>query len=212
MPRKPASDQIDTLTLIRSEGFRLFGRFGYEGVSVGDIAKAAKISKGALYWHFRGKDALFLDCLGQLHTLFNHYIFDRMRETDDPVLAIAQLFVGLGKLVQDPRVKHGVAGYWLVPSKLETEVLASAQHEFEDASMQVIREILHRGESDGRFAFGSDLDDMARATISVVEAVVLPLRNQTPAEVHQNLGVLARTLFRAYASADDLAAFERVFD
>lgn len=212
MPRKPASDQTDTLQQIRDQGFRLFGRFGYEGVSVGDIAKAVKISKGALYWHFRGKDALFLDCLGQLHALFNHYIFDRMRETEDPVVAIAQLFVGLGKLVQDPRVKHGVAGYWLVPSRLETEALADAQRGFEDASMQVIREVLHRGEAAGRFALGRDLDNMARATISVVEAVVLPLRNQTPDEVHQNLGVLARTLFRAYASAEDLAAFERVFD
>lgn len=211
MPRKPASSPHDTLKLIRAEGFRLFGRFGYEGVSVGDIAKAAKISKGALYWHFRGKDDLFLDCLGQLHALFNHHIFDPMRRTEDPVASIAHLFVGLGKLVQNPRVKHGVAGYWLVPSRLENEAVAALQRGFEDASMAVIRDVLHRGEAAGRFRLGDDLEDMSRAIISVVEAAALPLRHQTPDEVHTNLGVLARTLFRAYAQPEDLAAFQRVF-
>ena len=49
MPRRPASEQGDTLREIREAAFNLFGRYGYDGVSVGDIAHAAKLSKGALY-------------------------------------------------------------------------------------------------------------------------------------------------------------------
>src|SRR5690349_14260102 len=63
MPRKPAHEQFDTLQAIRDEAFTLFGRYGYDGVSIGDIAKAAKLTKGALYWHFHGKDELYLECL-----------------------------------------------------------------------------------------------------------------------------------------------------
>ncbi len=43
-----------------------------------------------------------------------------------------------------------------------------------------------------------DLVDMARAMISVMEAIVLPMRAHTTSEVYQTLGVLARTMMRAY--------------
>jgi AcrR family transcriptional regulator len=31
---------------------------GYHGTSIDDITKAAGLTKGALYWHFRGKEDL----------------------------------------------------------------------------------------------------------------------------------------------------------
>src|SRR3546814_7162710 len=79
MPRKPAHEQFDTIKAIADRAFELFGRYGYEGVSIGDIAKAAKLSKGALYWHFDGKEALYLQCLQRLHAIFDQYVFDPMR-------------------------------------------------------------------------------------------------------------------------------------
>lgn len=210
MPRKAATDPRDTLQAIRDAAFRLFGRYGYEGVSIGDIARAAKVSKGALYWHFHGKEALFVDCLEQLHALYDRYIFDPMRRTTDPVHGIAQLFVGLGRMVQDERVCDGIAGYWMVPPR-SAAAFDEVRARFEQRAAEVIRTHLAAGEAAGRFHLGGDLDRMARAIITVVEAGVLPLRNQPPAEVHENLGVLARTLFRAYASEADLRQFERLF-
>ena len=206
MPRKSTEQQFDTLQAINEQAFVLFGRFGYEGVSVGDIAKAAKLSKGALYWHYHGKEALYLACLKRLHAIFNEYIFDPMRASDDPVARISAVFAGLHQLVQDPRVTQGVAGYWLVPSRPEMATLESAQREFEEQSIAAIEETLQRGTEQQRFDFGRDLQDMARAIMAIIEAIVLPLRHQSPEEVHLNLGVLARTLFRAYAKPEDLDA------
>ena len=80
MARKPAHEQFDTLKAIQDRAFDLFGRFGYDGVSIGAISTAAGLSKGALYWHYESKEALFLACLRRLHSLFDGHIFDRMRE------------------------------------------------------------------------------------------------------------------------------------
>jgi TetR/AcrR family transcriptional regulator, acrAB operon repressor len=209
MPRKPAHEQFDTLKAIRQHAFALFGRYGYEGVSIGDIAKAAKLSKSALYWHFENKEQLYLDCLRQLHALFNEYIFDPMGAQQDGVARTLTLFTGLGRLLLDPRVTKGVGGYWLIPSRPETAQILKAQREFEAACVVTMKETLRLGVEQGRFDYKDDLDEMARAIIALVEAVILPMRHQSAEEVRRILGVLARSLFRAYATADDLLKLTR---
>lgn len=209
MPRKPARSRADTLNRVRERAFVLFGRHGYEGVSIGDIAKASHLSKGALYWHYDDKQTLYLDCLRQLHQIFNHYIFDPMRAQSDGVARVLLLFTGLGRLLLDPRVTTGVAGFWLVPSGPETRAITEAQTRFEADCFETMRETLSLGVKQGRFDYKDDLDEMARAIIALVEAVVLPLRHQRPEEVQRVLGVLARSLFRAYATADDLLKLTR---
>ena len=204
MPRKASTQPSTTLQWIRDHAFTLFGRHGYEGVSIGEIATHAKLSKGALYWHFPGKEALYLDCLTRLHAIFNEHIFDRMRAGQDPVSRILSLFNGLGTMLTDPRVQTGVAGYWLTPMRSTSPRLDEAQRAFEATSREVIVETLRDGVAQGHFDLQDDLEDMASAIMALVEAIILPLRHQEHGEVSAMLGVLARTLFRAYANSGDL--------
>ena len=202
MPRKPAHQQGDTLKLIQDRAFVLFGRNGYEGVSIGDLAKETGLSKGALYWHYRGKEALFLDCLKKLHDIFDEHIFDPMRTHNQGVMRILLMFRGLEKLAADPRIAEGVAGYWLIPSNPETQMFIQAQRAFETRARDTLEHTLRLGVEQGHFDYKGDLEDMARAIISLVEAVILPIRYLNQAEVHSIIGVLARTLFRAYAKPE----------
>ncbi len=211
MARKPAHEQFDTLKAIQDRAFHLFGRHGYEGVSIGDIAQAANLSKGALYWHFSGKAELYLHCLGRLHGLFRQYIFDPMANSKDPVTGVLHMFRGLEQVLRDPTLEHGVAGYWLIPCAPETQAMLHAQAEFESASQAVIEQVLRRGVEQGRFDLGGDLEDISRAMISLMEAVVLPLRHKSPEEVHRMMAVLARTLFRAYAKGDEVLKLAKMF-
>ena len=204
MPRKPTHLQEDTLITLRNEAFELFGRYGFEGVSVGDIAKRTRLSKGALYWHFDGKEALYLDCLKHLHGIFNEDIFDPMRASRDGAAGMALMFQGLLRLFADPRLQKGVAGYWLIPDTAETANILATQRAFEQASKEVIAGCLRKGVAAGQFDLGDDLDDLARAIISLIEAIILPMRHQAPEEISRQIGVLARALFRAYAKDDSL--------
>ena len=206
MPRKPAHLQEDTLGALRAHAFNLFGRYGYEGVSIGDIAKGAKLSKGALYWHFPGKEALYLDCLQRLHGIFNEDVFDPMKAASDGATGMVLMFQGLVRLFADPRIQQGVAGYWLIPSSPETAEIIATQRRFEGESQKVIAESLRRGVAAGQFDLADDdLDDLARAIMSLIEAFVLPMRHLTPDEIRPLIGVLARTLFRAYARGNALS-------
>lgn len=198
MPRKPAVDQAATLDTIRNRAFELFGIYGYDGVSIGDIATAAGLSKGALYWHFKGKDALYIDCLTRLHAVFDRYIFTPMHDEADPIQRLLVFFHGIADLVQDPTLQRGVAGYWLRSSRTSLDEVDGVQRAFEERNAALLRDTLHLAVDQNVLDLADELDDMARAMIAVMEAIVLPLRSQTQDEVHQTLGVLARTMMRAY--------------
>src|SRR5947209_15559982 len=48
-----------------SAALRVFARRGYRDARVDEIAAEAGYSKGALYWHFSGKEELFLALLAE---------------------------------------------------------------------------------------------------------------------------------------------------
>jgi TetR/AcrR family transcriptional regulator len=44
----------------------LFAKSGYDGVSMRDVAKAARITPAAIYYHFSGKEELYIETLRQV--------------------------------------------------------------------------------------------------------------------------------------------------
>lgn len=48
----------DTRAAIVESAFRLFIERGYEGASMADLVAVTGLSKGAVYHHFKDKDAL----------------------------------------------------------------------------------------------------------------------------------------------------------
>ncbi len=48
----------ETANRILNQAVRIFLEKGYHGTSIEDITRAAKLTKGALYWHFRSKEDL----------------------------------------------------------------------------------------------------------------------------------------------------------
>ena len=53
---------------MRSEGRKLFEKFGLQKTTVDEIARAAMISKGAFYFFYRSKEELFFDILESLES------------------------------------------------------------------------------------------------------------------------------------------------
>lgn len=205
MARKPASEQGDTFEDIRAAAFAQFGRYGYDGVSINKIAAAADITKAAIYWHYDGKKELYLDCLAMLYDLFRTHILQAMSTAQTPAMRIMRMFEGVGQLLHDPRIRDGVAGYWL---EARTEALPEAdtlREHFEEEAVTFLAATLAEGVSAGEFTMTLSPRDMAHAILSLIEASVLPLRHNTPAQTRALLGSLAHTFFRAHAPDPHLA-------
>jgi AcrR family transcriptional regulator len=57
---------------------RLFAVRGFHETSMAEVARAAKVSKALIFWHFKSKEELFLAVLGQL---LQPYVLDFAEET-----------------------------------------------------------------------------------------------------------------------------------
>lgn len=206
MARRPAHEQGDTLGRIRTEAFSLFGHYGYDGVSMGAVARAAGVTKAALYWHYQGKAALYTDCVRHLTVLFDEHVFDRMGRESDPAERLMLIFMGLGSLLVDQRVRQGVAGFWLESRTADVAEVRAVQARFEDTATRIIADAISEAVDTGQLSLDIPVADMAQAVIATMEAIILPLRRNSMARGQRLVAALAHTFFKAHACGDELAA------
>ena len=65
-----------------------FSRYGYQGTSIDRIARAAGVTKGALYYHFKDKEALLFGALDDRIGGFERVVVERVTRLRDPVAAL----------------------------------------------------------------------------------------------------------------------------
>lgn len=91
-------DQDPRAELIFEAAERLIIRFGYDKMTVADVAKEAGISKGAIYLHFKSKDELIEKLLIRAMLLFSANWFEEI-EQDPQGGLIANLYINMLKVI-----------------------------------------------------------------------------------------------------------------
>ena len=71
-----------------------FARSGFYGTSMDSIVRAAGLSKGAVYWHFKNKEALFVAVVESEVKRIQEYFFPKMEDREKGLLAF---FIGSGE-------------------------------------------------------------------------------------------------------------------
>ena len=65
-----------------------FSLYGYQGTSIDRIARAAGVTKGALYYHFKDKEALLFGALDDRIGGFERVVVERVTRLRDPIAAL----------------------------------------------------------------------------------------------------------------------------
>jgi TetR/AcrR family acrAB operon transcriptional repressor len=68
-----------------------FARYGYAGTSIDRIARAAGVTKGALYYHFRDKEQLLFAVVKDRVEAFEQHVLGRVKRHDDPRAALQEI-------------------------------------------------------------------------------------------------------------------------
>ncbi len=68
------SEHPDKAILIKAAARELFTRYGYSKTSLDDIAKAAHIGKGTIYYYFATKEDIFVETIHDHSEIFLEYL------------------------------------------------------------------------------------------------------------------------------------------
>ncbi|MCP2003346.1 MULTISPECIES: multidrug efflux transporter transcriptional repressor AcrR [Buttiauxella] len=94
MARKTKQQALETRQHLLDVAIRLFSQHGVSSTSLADIAKAAGVTRGAIYWHFKNKSDLFNEIweltessIGDLETEY------QAKFPDDPLSVVRELLI-----------------------------------------------------------------------------------------------------------------------
>jgi AcrR family transcriptional regulator len=85
---------------------KLFAERGYAGTSLDEVVARARVTKGALYHHYQGKQALFEAVFDQVEEKAKTTIAKRIRQAGDPWQRALEGLRGYLEVCQDPTYRR----------------------------------------------------------------------------------------------------------
>jgi AcrR family transcriptional regulator len=85
---------------------RLFAAHGYDGTTIEAVLAGSGVSRGSLYHHFPGKDALFWAVLEEVGARMGERVREAMGDAPDPVAALRAGCLAWIRLAGDPVVRQ----------------------------------------------------------------------------------------------------------
>ena len=107
-PGKRAAQGRATRGQLIQVATRLFAEHGYEGTSIEAVLSAAGVSRGALYHHFAGKEALFEAVVSAVSEQVTAELAEVISGCADPVDALRTAGVAWISLAADPVIQRVV--------------------------------------------------------------------------------------------------------
>lgn len=169
MRKEPAKREIKqeraarTRVEILEAAITLFARRGFLATTMAELAKAIRMTPGALYWHFPTKEDLLLAAIDELHQRYLNEFVDLLSE-HRKLSAREQLVSFMNRTGQFLRYhrEYGIFfGMVAAESAESNERVAEALREKLDIYVQVLAGILRYGQK--KQEFRADLDALQMA-------------------------------------------------
>jgi AcrR family transcriptional regulator len=151
-----------------------FSRKGYHRTTMDDIVAESGLSKGALYWYFKGKKELFLslfqEVMGQLGQTWESIVADEEASATDKLLASIALFRSeLGEMV--PFFGVMMEAWALTRHDEDVEGLI---REFYEPYLNIMTRVIEEGIASGEFRVES-VRAMALVVMTLFDGIVLAM-------------------------------------
>ena len=191
---------------ILSAAAKVFARRGYSDAAIDEIALTAGTSKGGLYFHFPGKEALLFALLDHTATLLMGKLRTAMDAETDPVAkATAALLVLLRTLGKHRTLARVFAIEALGAGPRFNQRMLVIQQQFE----AVIQEQLDQAVADGVIE-PLDTGVTAQAWVGILNAVLARwLLTPSPGRLEDLFPTLRLLLLRSVGAATDTVSAER---
>jgi AcrR family transcriptional regulator len=169
------ADKMARRNQITSAALRCFAREGFHRTSMADIVRESKLSPGAIYHYFTGKDEVIEAIAADRHE--HEAALNRAALSEpDPLRALHRLVENYGAWLADPdeRMRRRV-GVQIWAEALRNDAVHQLVKGGTEAARHAITELLIRARNEGRLRDESDPAALARVFVALFQGFILQL-------------------------------------
>lgn len=160
---------------VLSAALQVFSQHGYSATRLEDIAKAAEVTRGAIYHHFGNKEELYIALVSERSAGINELAEELIAEGGTPKTVLRRLLVGLFKYVEANDEYRALLE--LATNKVElTPGLASIMQETIAGRRQlagIFADLFRMGVDTGEFRKNLPVDEAATALVGYLNGLGL---------------------------------------
>ncbi len=163
-----------TRAAVLKAALAVFSKKGYAATTLDDVAAAAKVTRGAIYWHFKSKADLYNTLVQEFSARGAAVVQQAVAEGGTLIDILRRVFVRQCALIEDDKEARAVIELALFKTGLDPDLQAGRKKQVEGGNvlLEGISGAMQQGIAQG--VLRSDLDpaDMARAFIAFENGVI----------------------------------------
>lgn len=199
MAKKTKADALKTRQHLIETAIVQFALRGVSNTTLNDIADAARVTRGAIYWHFENKTQLFNEVWAQQPAL-RELIQDKLlvHDAESPLEQLReQLIVGLQYIAEIPR-QQALLQILFHKCEFNEEMISEQEiREKMGFNLHTLRQTLQKSMAKGEIANQLDLDVMVIVIYGAFSGIVKNwLINLTGYNLYQQAPVLVDNVLR----------------
>lgn len=166
--RRTKEEAAVTRANLLKTALSVFSAKGYAAATLDDVAKAAKVTRGAIYWHFKSKADLYNTLIEELSVRGASVVQQAAAEGGTFLEILRRIFVRLCAVIEDDKEARAVMELGLFKTGLAPELQAGRKKQLEAGNAQIagIADAMRMGIAQGVLRDDMDPLDMARAFIA----------------------------------------------
>jgi len=167
MRRTKDEAAITRATLLKT-ALTVFSAKGYSAATLDDVAKAAKMTRGAIYWHFKSKADLYNTLVEEVSARGTAVVQQAIAEGGSLIEILRRVFVRQCALIEEDKEARAVMELALFKTGLDPELQAGRKNQLEagNALIEGVAAAMQQGVAQGVLRNDIDPADMARAFIA----------------------------------------------
>ncbi|XXX71949.1 TetR family transcriptional regulator [Sorangium sp. So ce134] len=168
--RRTKEEAAATREQILDAALLVFSRKGYSAATLQDVAAEAGLTRGAVYWHFKGKVELYVALVGERFARANEVFAEALSPRYSPLESLERLLTrSLEYLEEDPEYR-AVLSITLFKTELLPELEPAFQQKIASVRRLVdtIADLVRKGIAAGQIDRATDPKAAALAAVSLV--------------------------------------------
>lgn len=166
--RRTKEEAAVTRSTLLKAALTVFSTKGYDATTLDDIASAAKVTRGAIYWHFKGKADLYNTLIEEVSARGSTVVQNAVAEGGTLLKILRRIFIDQCALIEDDREARAVMELVLFKTGLNPELQAGRKKQVNAGNELIanITQVMQMGASQGVLRNDLDPADMARAFLA----------------------------------------------